>query len=61
MTDLSLKELAAESLVQKHRRLMQAKCEHREVFTTTVVSERGAVTNKVCLDCGKHWRNKLDK
>jgi hypothetical protein len=49
----TLKELAAETLVQKHIRLTQAKCQHREVYCSTVSSPRGTFTQRYCLDCGK--------
>lgn len=49
---MTLAELANETLVQKHRRLMQAKCRHEEVYSSTVISSRGTFTNSFCLDCG---------
>jgi hypothetical protein len=51
---MTLTELANETLVQKHRRLMQEKCSHEEVYSSTVAGER-VFTNSVCLDCGKSW------
>jgi hypothetical protein len=56
---MTLDELTKETLSQKHRRLMQAKCCHPEVYSSTVLGTRpsGVFTNSVCLDCGKHWRS----
>jgi hypothetical protein len=54
---MTLTELANETLTQKHRRLMQEKCGHEEVYSSTVVSVDGAFTNSFCLDCGKSWHS----
>jgi hypothetical protein len=53
---MTLEELQAETLVQKHIRLMQAKCKHPEVFSATFMADDLAFTDRVCLDCGEHWR-----
>ena len=54
---MTLQELQAETLVEKNRRLRQAKCKHPAdaVFTSTVVSPTGTYINSGCLDCGKSW------
>ena len=50
---MTLQELAAETLVQKHIRLTQEKCRHREIYCSTVSSQHGTFTQRYCLDCGK--------
>lgn len=50
---MTLDELASESLTQKHLRMMQAKCRHDEVYSSTVFVPNGTFTNSFCLDCGK--------
>lgn len=50
---MTLQELANETLTQKHRRLMQERCSHDEVYSSTVASRNGIFTNAFCLDCGK--------
>lgn len=52
---MTLNELAAETLVQKHTRLMQSKCRHNEIYCSTVAGPSGTFENRVCLDCGKYW------
>lgn len=52
---MTIAELAAETLVQKHTRLMQAKCPHDEIYSSTVTTRDGTFTNRFCLDCGKSW------
>jgi hypothetical protein len=52
---MTLAELAKETLVEKHRRLIQAKCQHEEVYSSTVAAPTGTFTNAFCLDCGKSW------
>lgn len=54
---MTLQELASETLTEKHRRLMQAKCPHEEIYSSTVGSADGAFTNSFCMDCGKSWRS----
>jgi hypothetical protein len=54
---MTLEELAKETLVQKHRRLMQSKCQHEEVHSSTVAGPHGIFTNSFCLDCGKSWHS----
>jgi hypothetical protein len=54
VSDLTLQELAAETLTQKHRRLTQAKCRHGDVYWSSVTCDRGTFTNGFCWDCG--WR-----
>jgi hypothetical protein len=55
---VTLQELAAETLVQKHIRLTQAKCRHKECGSSSVTSERGTFTQRYCLDCGKTWHSR---
>lgn len=50
---MNLTELVNETLTQKHRRLMQEKCRHKEVYVSTVAGPDGVFTNSFCLDCGK--------
>ncbi len=49
---MTLQQLADETLVQKHRRIMQAKCKHGEVYSSTVTGPDGTFAHSVCLDCG---------
>lgn len=55
---MTLAELQAETLAQKNRRLRQAKCKHPAdaIFESSFVGPQGSFTDRVCLDCGKHWR-----
>jgi hypothetical protein len=50
---VTLQELAAETLVQKHIRLTQAKCRHPEIYCSTVTGPTGRFQTRFCLDCGK--------
>jgi hypothetical protein len=52
---MTLQELVDETLVQKNRRLRQAKCQHEEVYSSTVLGPHGMSSNSFCLDCGKSW------
>lgn len=52
---MTLAELQAETLVEKNRRLRQAKCEHEETYFSTVAGPNGTFTNGFCWDCGKSW------
>lgn len=52
-----LRELVEETLVQKNRRLRQAKCKHEEIYCSTVTSAAGTFETRICLDCGKTWNN----
>lgn len=52
MIDDALTDLINETLSQKHRRLMQAKCPHDEVYESTVTGPDGTFTHRICLDCG---------
>jgi hypothetical protein len=52
---MDLAELQRETLTQKHRRLMQAKCPHPEIYSSTVAGPSGTFTNRFCLECGKSW------
>lgn len=56
---LTVAELQAETLSQKHKRLMQEKCPHEEIYTSSVWCRDEEVTyqNRFCLDCGKSWHN----
>lgn len=53
---MTLDDLMNETLVEKHRRLMQAKCQHEEVFSSSFCGPEAHFTDRFCLDCGKHWR-----
>jgi hypothetical protein len=53
---VTLQELAQETLVQKNLRLRQAKCRHRETYSSTCCGPNGTFTSKFCWDCGKGWR-----
>jgi hypothetical protein len=50
---MTLQELAAETLVQKHLRLMREKCKHEEIYSSTVSGPAGISTICFCLDCGQ--------
>ena len=55
----TIEEFLRETLVEKHTRLMQAKCKH-EPWALVVSSYSGpgvSFTDTVCVDCGKHWRS----
>lgn len=56
---MTLIELANEALVQKHRRLIQEKCRHEEVYSSSVLSPDGYHVNRICLDCGKSWHSSV--
>ena len=58
---MTLEELARETLVEKNRRLRQAKCTHEEVHRSTVTGPSGTFTNAFCLDCGKSWHTSQPK
>lgn len=51
---VNIRELTLETLSQKNCRLMQERCKHDEVYSSTV--NDGPFTNCVCLNCGKWWR-----
>lgn len=59
MPEMTLKELAAETLVQKNRRLVRAACKHEPdaIFSSSVTTPVATYRNKVCLDCGMSWRS----
>lgn len=38
------------------KEMMQAKCSHSEIYSSTVYGPNGVFTNAHCLDCGKAWR-----
>lgn len=52
---MTLDELARETLTEKNRRLLQAKCEHEEVYSSAVTGPDGTYSNSFCLDCGKSF------
>lgn len=52
---MTLQELLNETLVEKNRRLRQAKCEHEEIHSSSVSGPTGTFRNSFCLDCGKSW------
>jgi hypothetical protein len=54
---MTLAELAAETLVEKNRRLRQANCPHEEIHSSTVSGPDGTFTNSSCLDCSKSWHS----
>jgi hypothetical protein len=47
-----IQELALETLSQKHRRELQEKCEHLDIYRSCV----NGVTNAICMDCFKWWQ-----
>jgi hypothetical protein len=54
--NMTLAELAAETLVEKHRRLQQAKCRHDgERWRSAVLGPSGDHVTEFCWDCGKSW------
>lgn len=53
---MTLTELVNETLVQKNRRLRQAKCPHEETFCSTVSGPDGTFETRGCFDCGKSWQ-----
>ena len=55
--DLTLEELLKETLVEKNRRLRQARCAHEQVHSSSVRGPAGFFTNSFCLDCGKSWHS----
>lgn len=57
---MTLDELVAETLTQKNRRLRQEKCEHEEIFCSSVSSSAGTFQTRGCFDCGKTWRLVVD-
>lgn len=57
---MTIEELVRETLVEKNRRLRQAKCHHDEVYSSTVAGPAGTFTNSFCLDCGKSWYRDMD-
>lgn len=50
---MTLDDLVRETLIEKNRRLRQAKCKHEEIYSSTVMGPNGTFTNGFCLDCGK--------
>ncbi len=54
---MTLTELQAETLTQKHRRQQQERCAHAERYSSTVTTPGRTVTNMACLDCGKTWHH----
>lgn len=50
---MTLNEFVSEPLTQKNRRLMQEKCRHEEIYSSTVAGPEGTFTNSFCLDCGQ--------
>lgn len=53
---MTLKELADETLVEKNRRQLRAKCRHMEIYSSTVDGPNGVFTNGFCLDCYLSFR-----
>jgi hypothetical protein len=53
--NMTLAELQAETLVQKHLRLRKQSCKHEEIYSSTVWGPDGAHETRACLDCGKTW------
>lgn len=56
---MDLKELAAETLAEKHTRIMQEKCRHEEIYCSTVSGPRGTFECRICLDCYKTWNRTI--
>lgn len=54
---LTLQELVAETLTEKNRRLRQEKCDHAEIYSSTVSGPDGTFSDSICLDCGKSWHS----
>ncbi len=54
---VNVHDLAAEALSAKHRRLMQDKCAHEEIYSSAVRGPLGFSENRFCLDCGKSWHS----
>lgn len=52
---MTLEELAKETLTRKHRRLMQEKCRHGWIYTSTVSGPNGTFSNSFCYNCWKSW------
>jgi hypothetical protein len=50
---MNLQELANETLVEKNRRLLRAKCPHMEIYESTVYGPHGIFANAFCLECGQ--------
>lgn len=63
MAEMTLQELAAETLVEKNRRLVQTNCKHEPdaLFSSSVTTPVATYTNTVCLDCMKSWRTTTPK
>lgn len=57
---MTLDELVNETLIEKNRRLRQERCEHEEVFCSTVSGPSGTYQTRGCFDCGKAWRVIVD-
>lgn len=57
---MTLEELVNETLTQKNLRLRQEKCEHEEVFCSTVIGPNGTFKTRGCFDCGKSWRTVVE-
>lgn len=56
---MTLQELINETLVEKNRRLRQEKCQHPEVYCSSVTGDSGHFENRFCLDCGKTWHREF--
>jgi hypothetical protein len=54
---MTLAQLAAETLVEKHLRLAREKCRHKEIYSSSVLGPHGDHTTRICLDCGKSWHS----
>lgn len=56
---MTLAELQAETLLQKHQRLTRAKCPHEEVYSSSCYSAESGITatTKFCFDCGQSWHS----
>jgi hypothetical protein len=55
---VTLEELARETLTQKNKRLRQEKCQHKDIYQTTIIGPFEINTNEVCLDCWMTWQLK---
>lgn len=58
---MTIDELAAESLVDKRRRLRQQKCWHKALWCSTVAGPEGTFSNSFCLACGASWHRRIGR
>jgi hypothetical protein len=58
---MTLEEMARETLMEKHRRLMKERCLHDEVYSSSVTGPAGSHTVSFCLDCGKRMEEDVSR